>query len=243
MPFFPLRILLLNFPEHVGQALRYYVQDLGWAIEETFTRPGYLRKVQTNDYALILMDASALKRDSLQYCSAIKRAIREKSIFLFITEGGMFERILGFQAGADDCISKPFSIRELLYRMKVLLRSFVIPSGPSIDKTFRNPLLNTTLVLDEHRPFICLKHSPVQLSHREYSVLAYLASHANQIISREELLQTVWKSKKIGYYRTVDTNIKRIREKLKQINPDLAGLIRTERGRGYCLLDPTAVTG
>lgn len=242
MPRTPLRILLLNFTPDAALSIRYYAERESWVADEGTTRPGYLRKINSGGYALIVLDTTGLKQDSFRQCAAIKRVSRNIPVVLVTSERGISERLTGFQAGADDCVSKPFSPRELLCRMKAILGRIAERSGQPAVNSFSNRLLLTRLEIERNIPLMRINRLPVPLSLREYELLKYLAARSNRTVTREELLQEVWHSKHIGYLRTVDTNIKRIREKLKHIDPHLAGMIRTERGNGYRLMDPSVET-
>lgn len=237
------RILLLNVPEQVGRTVRYYAQEIGWSVAEDTTHGGFVSRIRRHDYALILMDISELKQEGYTFCKSVVHAVRGQKPVLLLSDGGVAERVKAFEAGADDCISKPFGIRELFCRMNVLMNRSVEHSGDESGPTFHSRLLSATLQLEQNRLLMWIDRSPVRLSRREYKVMKVLTEHINRTITREELVHRVWQTQNIGYVRTVDANIKRIREKLKQISPDLAAMIRTERGIGYCLMDLASITG
>ncbi|MDF2718459.1 MAG: DNA-binding response regulator, partial [Paenibacillus sp.] len=148
MTTFPLRILLLNFTEQAGQTIRYYAREEGWSVEEKSMQHNYLHKIKANEYALILLHISPTTKDGFKQCLEIRRAFTEKTALLLLTEGGIMERLAGFQAGADDCVSKPFSMRELLYRMRVLIERAGGHSRQPVNVAFRSRLLSTKLELE-----------------------------------------------------------------------------------------------
>jgi two-component system phosphate regulon response regulator PhoB len=133
------------------------------------------------------------------------------------------DRVIGFELGADDYVTKPFSPRELVLRVKAILRRKEVPEeGERIIQI-------GDLLIDIARHHVSLKKSPVQLTSTEFKLLIELASKRGRVQTREHLLDKVWGYTHEGYARTVDTHIRRLREKLG----DLAGYIETIRGVGY----------
>ncbi|QTH45477.1 response regulator transcription factor [Cohnella sp. LGH] len=237
-------ILMVGFSEHLSRAVGYFSGMFGWNATTDCSRAKCMGKIKAGQYALVVMDASKIRNEAWELCGAIKRAAPKMPILVVASErGGVKERLSAFEAGADDCISKPFSCRELLYRMRGILGRTFSLEGRLNGARKRGDLLFDGLELGRNDPIMRIYRSSIRLSSCEYKLIKYLADRCNRIVSREELVQGVWPTDSIAYCRTVDTNIKRIREKLKQIHPELAGIIRTERGRGYCLMDPAAETG
>ena len=239
MPDSQIRILLLDISADTGQTIRYYAEEMGWRVDELAVQPGYMRKVNGGAYSLLLLEAEEGQRCAFDRCAAVKRSAPAMPVVI-LTSDNVEQRLDGFKSGADDCLSKPFSARELFYRIRSIIGRTVVHEGRKPLPPFRNRLMWTQVEVERHTPVMRINRSAIRLSGCEHKLMRYLSERRNHTVSRDELLQFVWKSKEIGYFRTVDTNIRRIREKLKQISPDLAGMIRTERGRGYCLIDPAA---
>ncbi|MFB9274422.1 response regulator transcription factor [Cohnella cellulosilytica] len=238
------KILLFGFSKPLFQAVDYFSAMLGWRVTADCSRAKCMEKARSGEYALALIDASKFREDGWRLFATLKRTAPNIPIIAVTSkQGGVEERLTAFEAGADDCVSKPFSCRELLYRMKGMLERAVEVREQAEIVRRRYSLLRSRLEIGRNGPFIRIAHFSVRLSSCEFKLIKYLADRSNRIVSREELLKAVWPTSSVSYCRTVDTNIKRIREKLKQLQPELAGIIRTERGRGYCLMDPAAETG
>lgn len=238
----PVRILLLDFSKEASQLIGYYTNEASWCVEEESTTSNYLRKVRTGNFDLCLIDTSAIQEGNW-HCTMIKRTVNHLPVMLITDSGDSIERIQAFQAGADDCISKPISTRELIYRMQALLKRTTHHTKTMKASSFFTPLLNIKLEFDNHPHCIKLNQHVIKLTTREYEVLQYLARRKNKTVTREELLQSVWRTAHVNYLRTVDTTIKRIREKLNQKTPAGSFIIRTEHSRGYRFMDPSLETG
>ncbi|MBD2847394.1 response regulator transcription factor [Paenibacillus sp. IB182496] len=241
------RILLLDMASNAAQTIRYLAEECGWLVEEDRTRKGYLQKVAHGEYALVLLDVSDRSPERFAHCRAVKRALKERPLLLLTDTGEVEERLHGFQAGADDCLSKPYSPRELIYRMRVLLMRTNVsadrPHAPDADQPRHSALLGLKLRIERRGRTLWVDRHCVRLSRRECTLLCCLAERRNRTVSREELRRRVWNAETGPSDRIVDANIRRIREKLRRLSPDLGGLIRTARGQGYCLLDPAVVGG
>ncbi|MCM3747971.1 response regulator transcription factor [Paenibacillus pasadenensis] len=234
------RILMLDCTASLGTTIGFFGKEAGWSVEEASLLDKQYRHKYCN-YSLLLIDASQLSAGGFLQCAAVIRKARNTPVIIITSEGNADDRLKAFQAGADDSISKPFSSRELLYRIRGILNRISRPNAAE-NTPFPNKLLHKTVELAPHSPFIRVDRYSIRLSFCEYKLMRYLSEHCNQTVTRKELLEGVWKSNQVGYNRTVDVNIRRIRGKLRQINPELVGLIHTVRGLGYCFINPAAET-
>ena len=146
------------------------------------------------------------------------------------------DKVLGLELGADDYMTKPFSTRELIARVKANLRRHnQVPAAPEEDESNEIEIGSLTIHPDAY--IISKRGETVELTHREFELLHYLAKHIGQVMTREHLLQTVWGYDYFGDVRTVDVTVRRLREKIED-NPSHPLWIVTRRGVGYYLRNP-----
>ena len=165
--------------------------------------------------------------------------MKQTPVLILTASGNENERLEGFKVGADDYVVKPFSPREVSYRIKAIVnRTFPIPFA-SRNRTSSSSIFLANIVIEPAAHRVLVEGTPVNMALKEYDLLYYLALHPGIVFTREELLKSVWDHNysKSGDYRTVDTHIKRIREKLSSISKKSGSLIHTIWGIGYSLRD------
>lgn len=184
---------------------------------------------------LILLDVMIPKLDGLSVCKRIKNTMNVP-ILMVTAKDSEVDKILGLELGADDYVTKPFSIRELIARIKANLRKVEISSSSeqnSNDGTKRDNIIKVgVLTLDLDRFEVMVEDKRVDLTLREYEVLKFLASEPGQVVSREVLLEKVWGYEYYGDIRTVDVTVRRIREKIEKDTSD-PKILMTKRSVGY----------
>jgi DNA-binding response OmpR family regulator len=178
--------------------------------------------VKTNRYDLVVMDIMMPELDGLSACREI-RAISPVPVIMLSARGEEYDKISGFECGADDYVTKPFSPRELMLRVEVMLKRV------SNTMTDAERYVDGGLVVDMTRRQVTVDGVIADLSPREYELLFYLVRHANTALSRDVLVKDVWGSSFEGSERTLDTHIKLLRRNLGAY----AGHIVTLRGVGY----------
>lgn len=174
---------------------------------------------------LIILDLMLPGMDGLQVCKALKRneATESIAIIMLTARGEEVDRVVGFELGADDYIVKPFSPRELILRIRAIMRR-------SERETEKQPLLrHKELLIDQERFQAEIGESPIQLTLTEFNLLLELIQNKGKVRTRDQLLDRVWGYQFEGYARTVDTHIRRLRQKLGPYADD----IETVRGVGY----------
>lgn len=182
---------------------------------------------------LILLDIMMPKLDGLQVC----RKLREKMntpIIMLTARAEEVDKVLGLELGADDYVTKPFSVRELMARVKANLRRQV--ADIQEEEQTGNVIALGDLKIDIDRYEVTKKDEVLELTLREYELLKFLATQKGQIFSRESLLEQVWGYEYYGDIRTVDVTIRRLREKVEDV-PSKAEYILTKRGIGYYFND------
>ena len=186
---------------------------------------------------LILLDVMIPKFDGLTVCKKIK-SIMNVPILMVTAKDSELDKILGLELGADDYVTKPFSIRELIARIKANLRkvevSVITEPTQNVEPKRDNIITVGTLTLDLDRFEVMVEGKRVDLTLREYEVLKFLASEPGQVVSREVLLEKVWGYEYYGDIRTVDVTVRRIREKIEKDTSD-PKILLTKRSVGYYL--------
>ena len=146
------------------------------------------------------------------------------------------DKVLGLELGADDYVTKPFSTREIIARVKANLRRQQVVATPDPEEESKEITIGT-LIIHPDAYIVSKRGETIELTHREFELLHYLAKHIGQVMTREHLLQTVWGYDYFGDVRTVDVTVRRLREKIED-NPSHPGWIVTRRGVGYYLRNP-----
>ena len=184
---------------------------------------------QTPD--LIILDIMIPKMDGLSVCKRIRHTL-DVPIIMLSAKGEEIDKILGLELGADDYITKPFSIRELMARIKANLRKGNTRSRVGKPEANTNKIIVGDLQLDVDKFETRVKNKVIDLTLREFEVLKYLANQLGQVVTRETLLEKVWGYEYYGDIRTVDVTVRRIREKIEEdtSNPKI---LMTKRGVGY----------
>ena len=182
---------------------------------------------------LILLDVMLPKADGLTVCKRIRQTLSKTPIIMLSAKGEEIDKILGLEIGADDYMTKPFSIRELIARVKANLRKMDQSDDLSQAGIRSNKVVVGDLKLDLDKFEVEVRGQKVtDLTRREFEVLRYLAQKPGQVVTREDLLEKVWGYEYYGDIRTVDVTIRRIREKIEK-NTANPKILITKRGVGY----------
>ena len=205
-------ILVIEDEKNIRELLKYNLQDEGFAVAEESSGDGGLRRAQKDRPDLILLDLMLPGMDGLSVCRTLKQNEKTSAIpvIMLTAKSEEIDKVLGLEIGADDYITKPFSPRELLARVKAVLRR-----GKEIQTDEK--LRSGGLELDDARHIVTVKGKPVELTSKEYDLLKALMTARGRVLSREYLLERVW-----GYdqslnieTRTVDMHVGQLRKKLK----------------------------
>ena len=218
-------IMVVDDDPNIAQLVRLYLEKEGFDVTVESRGDEALAAFQKNPPSLVLLDIMLPGMDGLQVC----RAVRQMSaipIIMLSAKDETFDKVLGLEIGADDYITKPFEGKELVARVKAVLRRSA--PGDSEKDTLSFPGLTISLEKYEVR----FQGKVLEMPPKELEVLYFLASHQNRVFTREQLLEQVWGFDFYGDSRTVDVHIKRLREKL-QGSESLGWQIRTVWGVGY----------
>jgi len=207
------RILLVDDDPNISHLVRLYLEKEGFAVTEAARGDTALESFRKEVPALVLLDVMLPGIDGLQVLREIRQSSKAPVIML-TAKDETFDKVLGLELGADDYITKPFETKELVARVKaVLRRAPAAEEKPAAnDDTLRFPQL--TISLDRYE--VTYEGRDLEMPPKELEVLYYLASHPNMVFTREQLLERVWGFDFFGDSRTVDVHIKRLREKLPE---------------------------
>ncbi|MEF9878778.1 MAG: response regulator transcription factor [Clostridia bacterium] len=204
------RILLVDDDLNISHLVRLYLEKEGFEVIEAARGDEALAAFRHKQPALVLLDVMLPGMDGLQVLKEIRKTSKLPVIML-TAKDETFDKVLGLELGADDYITKPFENKELVARVKAVLRRAPgTETEESIDDTLRYPQLTVSLTRYE----VSFEGHDVEMPPKELEVLYYLAAHPNMVFTREQLLERVWGFDFFGDSRTVDVHIKRLREKL-----------------------------
>nr|WP_319962281.1 response regulator transcription factor [Virgibacillus natechei] len=226
------KILVVDDEERIRRLIRMYLEREEYEVEEADNGADALEKSLNNNYNVILLDLMMPEMDGIEVCKELRKE-KTTPVIMLTAKGEEGNRVQGFEVGADDYIVKPFSPREVVLRVKALLRR-VSPSSVSETTTAAKNVLvfpHLTINHDAHR--VNADGEEVFLTPKEYELLCFLAESPDKVFNREQLLKEVWQYEFFGDLRTVDTHVKRLREKLNMVSEKAAKMIVTVWGVGY----------
>lgn len=224
------RILVVDDEERIRRLVRMYMERSGFDVDEAEEGTQALELALSQPYSLLILDLMLPGLDGRDICTQVRQH-SDVPIIMLTAAGEEVQRIQGFELGADDYVVKPFSPRELVMRVKALLKRAGEPDYSKGD--LQQVLTFPDLVVHIDARRVEVSHTEVSLTPKEFELLVYMAQRPDKVFSREELLRDVWNYQFYGDQRTVDTHIKRLREKLGQVSDQVSQYIITVWGVGY----------
>ena len=226
------RILVVDDEKPISDIISFNLKNEGFEVLTSFDGEDAIETFNEEQPDLVILDLMLPKVDGLEVC----RQIRKESavpIIMQTAKDSEIDKVLGLELGADDYVTKPFSNRELIARVKAnLRRNSAILNEAS--EQHSNDIEVGDLVIHQDAYTVTKNGEDVELTHREFELLSYLSQHIGQVMTREHLLETVWGYDYFGDVRTVDVTIRRLREKIED-QPSHPTYILTRRGVGYYL--------
>ena len=201
-------ILLVDDDPNISHLVRLYLEKEGFGVTECDRGDTAIDAFRSCNPALVLLDVMLPGKDGLEVLKEI-RMTSKVPVIMLTAKDETFDKVLGLELGADDYITKPFDTKELVARVKAVLRR---TQGPEEEKTDTLSFPGLTVSLASYE--VTYEGKPVEMPPKELEVLYYLASHPNMVFTRDQLLEQVWGYNFFGDSRTVDVHIKRLREKL-----------------------------
>lgn len=228
------KVLIIEDEKSISDIIKFNLTKEGFAVETAYDGQEGLDKAMTTEPDLILLDVMLPIMDGFAVCKKIRETSTVPILMLTAKEEEV-DKVLGLELGADDYITKPFGMRELVARIKANIRRTdflsTVQDAPSNVKDFGN------LAIDMNRYEVRKDEVALELTLREFELLKYLAERENKVFSREQLLEEVWGYEYYGDIRTVDVTVRRLREKLEDDSSD-PKYIMTKRGIGYYFRRP-----
>ncbi|MDM5231093.1 response regulator YycF [Lysinibacillus pakistanensis] len=230
-------ILVVDDEKPIADILQFNLIKEGYKVICAYDGDEALAKVEEEQPDLMLLDIMLPKRDGMEVCREVRKKY-DFPIIMLTAKGSEIDKVLGLEMGADDYVTKPFSTRELIARVKANMRRLqvVAPAAEEVTEE-SNEIVVGSLVIQPDAYLVLKRDEAIELTHREFELLHYLGKHIGQVMTREHLLQTVWGYDYFGDVRTVDVTIRRLREKIED-NPSHPAWIVTRRGVGYYLRNP-----
>lgn len=228
------KILVVDDEKPIADILQFNLENEGFEVRCAYDGEEALEKVSEEKPDLILLDVMLPKKDGMEVCRELRRTYN-MPIIMLTAKDSEIDKVLGLELGADDYVTKPFSTRELIARVKANLRRHYNDSS-EVSKEETNEIKIGDITIYPDKYMLRKKGEELELTHREFELFYFLAQHRGQVQTREDLLQTVWGYDYFGDVRTVDVTVRRLREKVED-DPSQPFYIMTRRGVGYFVTD------
>ena len=228
------KILIVEDEKNIVDILRFNLTREGYETMEAYDGAAGLTLALEHAPDLILLDLMLPEMDGFQVCRALREQGNQTPVLIITAREEEKDKVLGLELGADDYVTKPFSVRELLARVKANIRRAQTPVRPEVPEVgAANQLLLGRLVINRDSISVRKDNTPLDLTQREYELLLFLASHAEKVFTRQEIMERVWNyDGYVGDVRGVDVTVRRLREKLEDDSAQPT-FIMTRRGQGY----------
>jgi DNA-binding response OmpR family regulator len=231
-------ILVVEDEQDIADLITLNLQEIGLTVEHCLTGEQALEQLAKNSYDLVMLDVMLPGKSGLDVCRQLREQKPEQVILMVTSRNSEIDRVLGLELGADDYMTKPFSVRELQARVRSQLRRVHLLSKISQQQAEKQSpeqyLTLGTLKIDCMSHLVTLNGNSIELTSTEFDLLLHLASHPDQVFSREQLLSSVWGYHHSGYEHTVNSHINRLRNKV-ETNATKPAIVQTVWGVGYKL--------
>jgi DNA-binding response OmpR family regulator len=230
----PRKILVVEDNRDLARLLELHLSDLSYQVELAFDGVAGWESISQHSYDLIILDLMLPGLDGLEICRRLRSQPAYTAILMLTSKAAELDRVLGLEMGADDYVTKPFSIRELMARVKAIFRRMEnlqsekqpgLPDRPAV-------LRAGDLTIEPERRKVTLSGKTLDLTAKEFDLLLHFARHAGRVFSRAQLLDKVWGYGHDGYEHTVNSHINRLRSKIEK-NPAQPEYVLTVWGVGY----------
>lgn len=238
-------ILIVDDDANIRELLRLHLTEAMFRYDEAEDGKSGLEKALAGQYDLVILDVNLPEMDGLEVCRRLRAASERLPIMMLTSRREEIDRVLGLEIGADDYMTKPFAVRELLARVKAILRRSSLQQEKHDERgkgAAQESLSFGELQIDLVKRKVTLGNKPIAISNMEFELLTFLASAPGRPFTREQLLEEVWGYRAVEYEQNVSTHITRLRKKLEP-DPEKPTYIKTVRGFGYAFVDPAELAG
>lgn len=235
----PKKILVVDDEKPISDIIKFNLTKEGFDVDTAYDGEEAVKKAEDYDPDLMILDLMLPKKDGLEVAREVRQN-HDMPIIMVTAKDTEIDKVLGLEMGADDYVTKPFSNRELVARVKANLRrrDIVKKAEEATQDNADKSITIGNLVIMPEAYIVEKAGKKIELTHREFELLYYLAQHMGQVMTREHLLQTVWGYDYFGDVRTVDVTVHRLREKVED-NPVKPQILVTRRGVGYYVKQPS----
>ncbi len=235
------KLLVVDDEESIVTLLKYNLEQAGYTVETAYDGEQALESAVENEYDLIILDLMLPQMDGMDVLKSLRQQKKETPVLMLTAKDDEFDKVLGLELGADDYMTKPFSPREVTARVKAILRR-IHPVGENAGgagsqrKSEEEIKIGSLRVLPEfYEAYV--QDEELELTPKEFELLVYLARNLGRVLSRDQLLSSVWNYDFAGDTRIVDVHISHLREKIEP-NSRKPVFIKTIRGLGYKMEEP-----
>jgi len=225
------RILVVEDDPDISHLLEINLQDIAFKVDVVNNGVDGLNRASNRDYQLIVLDLMLPGMDGLELCRRLRIQSVNIPVLMLTARSSELDRVLGLELGADDYLTKPFSIKELQARVKAILRRVDL-SAKHLAAKPDEKIEVKSLLIDVSGRNVFIENHPVELTAKEFDLLLHFARHPGRVYSRGQLLDHVWGYSHNGYEHTVNSHINRLRKKIEK-NPEQSQYIETVWGVGY----------
>lgn len=233
------KVLVVDDEQSIVTLLKYNLETAGYIVEVAYDGEEALKKVEEEQPELIVLDVMLPKKDGIEVCKSIRSDKSLVPILMLTAKDDEFDRVLGLELGADDYMTKPFSPREVVARVKAILRRSKFVNEIEKEDTDEEDIIIDSIRIRPEFFEVYKDEELLELTPKEFELLLYLIERQGRVITREHMLNSVWNYEFAGDSRIVDVHISHLRDKLEE-NPKQPKLIKTVRGLGYKLERPKA---
>lgn len=230
------KILIIEDDKDIVDLVEIHIHDLGFVLDRAEDGIAGLEKFQQNEYDLLILDLMLPKMDGIEVCKKIRLENTYTPILMLTAKSEELDKVLGLELGADDYLTKPFSVRELIARIKAIFRRLEADKEKA-NYANQDVLKFHDLVIYLKKRKVTLSDKPVELTTKEFDLLTQFAANPGRAYSRQELLDLVWGYQFEGYDHTVNSHINRLRNKIEK-NVAEPKFIQTVWGIGYRFVEP-----
>ncbi|WP_147803414.1 response regulator transcription factor [Alkalicoccus halolimnae] len=231
------KLLIVDDEESILTLLQFNLEQGGFEVTSAMDGQTALNKALENKYDLIILDLMLPEMDGLEVCKELRQHKIVTPILMLTAKDDEFDKVLGLELGADDYLTKPFSPREVVARVRAILRRSQASEPDPAKKQKMNKLTIGDVDIFPDNYEVYLRGTALELTPKEFELLLYLMSHKGRVLTRDQLLNSVWNYDFVGDTRIVDVHISHLREKIEPSTRKPV-YIKTVRGLGYKLEDP-----